>query len=162
MALMPGNDGRARRGSKPPQDRHSELGSGGEADKRTHEMWRLRLEEGLTLRAIGERFGISPERVRQVLNRHARQTAAHGKQGISMRAMSRKATEVRQARELALAEARAGEVLAVWREAQEPWQIARALGLRWTAISQVIHARATDADRAARRASARRRSRADA
>lgn len=145
----------------PRQGSRSERGPGREADERAREMWRLRLEEGLTLRVIGERFGVSPERVRQVLNRHTRQTAAQGKRAVSMRTMSRKATEVRRARELALAEARAGEVLAAWREAQEPWQIARALGLCWTAVSQVIQARATDADRAARRALARRRSRGE-
>jgi DNA-binding CsgD family transcriptional regulator len=160
MAPTADADERADGGNEASRGGRSERGPGREADERAREMRRLRLEEGLTLRAIGERFGVSPERVRQVLNRHARQTAAHGKQGVSMRAMSRKATEIRQARELALAETRAGEVLAAWREAQEPWQIARALGLRWTSVSQVIQARATDADRAARRASARRRSRA--
>jgi DNA-binding CsgD family transcriptional regulator len=156
------NDERADGGNEPSRGSRSKRGPGREADERAREMRRLRMEEGLTLRAIGERFGVSPERVRQVLNLHARQTTAHGKQSISMRALSRKATEVRKARELALAEAREGEVLAAWREAQEPWQIARALGLRWTAVSQVIRVRATDADRAARRASARRRSRAEA
>lgn len=161
MAPTADRDEQADDGNKPPQDRRSERGSGGEPDERAQEMWRLRLEEGLTLRSIGERFDVSPERVRQVLNRHARQAAACGKQRISMRAMSRKATEVRQARELALAQARTSEVLAAWREAQEPWQIARALGLRWTSVTQVIRACASDADRAARRASARRRSRAN-
>jgi DNA-binding CsgD family transcriptional regulator len=156
------HDERADGGNEPPRGGRSERGSDREADERAREMRRLRLEEGLTLRAIGERFGVSPERVRQVLNRHARQAAAQGKRAVSMRTMSRKATEIRQARELALAETRAREVLAAWREAQEPWQIARALGLRWTSVSQVIQARATDADRAARRASARRRSRAKA
>jgi transcriptional regulator with XRE-family HTH domain len=162
MAPTADRDEQAEDGNKPPQGSRSGRRSGSESDGRAQEMWRLRVEEGLTLRSIGERFGLSPERVRQVLNRHARQAAAKGKPRISMRAMSRKATEVRQARELALAEARASEVLAAWREAQELWQIARALGLRWTSVSQVIQARASDADRAARRASARRRSRADA
>lgn len=162
MAPIANGDERNRGSDGLPRESYIEIRSDGEAGERMRGMWRLRLEEGLTLRVIGERFGVSPERVRQVLNRHARQTAAQGKRAVSMRTMSRKATEVRRARELALAEARAGEVLAAWREAQEPWQIARALGLRWTSVSQVIQARATDADRAARRFSARRRSRAEA
>ena len=104
------SDDRSEGGKKPPQGSRSERRSGGEPGNRAQEMWRLRLEEGHTLRAIGDRFGVSPERVRQVLNRHIREAAANGEQRISMRAMSRKATEVRRARELALAEARASEV----------------------------------------------------
>ena len=36
-------------------------------DQRATEMYRLRTEENLSLKKIGERFDISPERVRQVI-----------------------------------------------------------------------------------------------
>jgi DNA-directed RNA polymerase sigma subunit (sigma70/sigma32) len=39
---------------------------------REREMLRLRTVEGLTLREIGERFGIGAERVRQLLNHYFR------------------------------------------------------------------------------------------
>jgi len=40
----------------------------GRPGPREFEMYRLRVDEGLTLEAIGERFHISKERVRQLLN----------------------------------------------------------------------------------------------
>lgn len=43
-------------------------------DKREREIHRLRIVEGLTLREIGEQFGISPERVRQILNFYFRES----------------------------------------------------------------------------------------
>ncbi len=36
-------------------------------DHRARAMYRLRADEHLTFRAIGEHFGVSPERVRQIL-----------------------------------------------------------------------------------------------
>jgi transcriptional regulator with XRE-family HTH domain len=36
-------------------------------DDRNREIFRLRIVEGLTLKALGERFGLNPERVRQIL-----------------------------------------------------------------------------------------------
>jgi DNA-directed RNA polymerase sigma subunit (sigma70/sigma32) len=44
-------------------------GAGGSVDARAREMLRLRDEEHLTLREIGERYGITTERVRQIVNR---------------------------------------------------------------------------------------------
>jgi DNA-directed RNA polymerase sigma subunit (sigma70/sigma32) len=37
-------------------------------------MYRLRTEEYLTLRQVGERFNIGPERVRQIVRRYCHQT----------------------------------------------------------------------------------------
>jgi RNA polymerase sigma factor (sigma-70 family) len=42
---------------------------GGSVDARAREILRLRDEEHLTLREIGERYGITTERVRQIVNR---------------------------------------------------------------------------------------------
>ncbi len=43
--------------------------TGGAAGARAREILRLRDEEHLTLREIGERYGITTERVRQIANR---------------------------------------------------------------------------------------------
>lgn len=42
--------------------------------ERAQLMYRLRTEEYLTLRQLGERFNIGPERVRQILKRHCHET----------------------------------------------------------------------------------------
>lgn len=42
--------------------------------EREREMYELRVTEGLTLRELAERYGIGPERVRQLLYRYVRQT----------------------------------------------------------------------------------------
>jgi DNA-directed RNA polymerase sigma subunit (sigma70/sigma32) len=44
-------------------------GPGGSVDERAREMLRLRDEEHLTLREIAERYNLTPERVRQIVNR---------------------------------------------------------------------------------------------
>jgi Sigma-70, region 4 len=44
-------------------------GGGASVDARAREMLRLRDQEHLSLREIGERYGISGERVRQIVNR---------------------------------------------------------------------------------------------
>jgi Sigma-70, region 4 len=51
--------------------------TGGAAGARAREILRLRDEEHLTLREIGERYGITTERVRQIVNlcRHTLQQA---------------------------------------------------------------------------------------
>lgn len=41
---------------------------------RAREMYRLRSAEHLTLRQIGERFSLGPERTRQILRRFCHQT----------------------------------------------------------------------------------------
>lgn len=41
-------------------------------DARAQEMYRLRTQEHLTLRQIGERYDRSPERVRQILRLYCR------------------------------------------------------------------------------------------
>lgn len=48
-------------------------------EQRAREMLRLRTEQGLTLAAIGARFGVGRERVRQIINRHLQddRQAAH-------------------------------------------------------------------------------------
>lgn len=43
--------------------------AGGSVGARAREMLRLRDEEQLTLREIGERYGLTAERVRQIVNR---------------------------------------------------------------------------------------------
>ena len=95
--------------------------------EREREMYRLRVSEGLTLRELGQRFGVGPERVRQLLNRYVRQTTD---QPVDARAMSRTATAARRAKDLARAQAQAEELLAAWREGQELEQLARAFCLR--------------------------------
>lgn len=92
--------------------------------EREREMLRLRTQEGLTLRELGERFGIGPERARQLLNRYVRQTC----QPVDAKAMSRTAAMARRAKDLARAQAHAGELLAAWRDGQEPEPIARTFG----------------------------------
>jgi DNA-binding CsgD family transcriptional regulator len=115
--------------------------------EREREMYELRVTEGLTLRELAERYGIGPERVRQLLHRYARQTT---NQPVNGRAMSRAATAARRAKDLAQAQAQAGELLAAWRKGQTPEAIAKTFGLRCRSVAQVIRSETTVADRAAR------------
>lgn len=110
-------------------------------------MYRLRVVEGLTLRELGERFGIGPERVRQLLNRHVRQTTGLP---VDAKAMSRAATAARRAKDLALAQERAKELLAAWRAGEKLEDIAGRFGLRCRSVAQVVAAQKTDAESAAR------------
>jgi 3-hydroxyisobutyrate dehydrogenase-like beta-hydroxyacid dehydrogenase len=116
-------------------------------------MYRLRVVEGLTLRELGERFGIGPERVRQLLNRRVRQTTGLP---VDAKAMSRAATAARRAKDLALAQARAEELLAAWRTGEKLEEIASRFGLRCRSVAQVLAAQKTDADSAARARALRR------
>lgn len=124
-------------------------------EEREREMYRLRVVEGLTLRELGERFGIGPERVRQIVNRYARRMTDGP---VNAKEMSETAAAVRRAKQLAQAQARAAELLVAWRAGAQPEQIARRFGLRSRSVTQVIRANQTSADRIAR-AQAQRRSR---
>jgi DNA-binding CsgD family transcriptional regulator len=117
------------------------------SSKDEQKMYELRITEGLTLRELADRYSISPERVRQLLYRYARQTTD---QPVSTTAMSRAATAARRARDLERAQAQADELLGAWREGQQPEEIAKAFGLRCRSVAQVIRSQATAADRAAR------------
>jgi hypothetical protein len=68
------------------------------------------------VRELGERFGIGPERVRQLLNHHVRQATGLP---VDAKAMSRAATAARRAKDLALAQARGEELLAAWRAGEK-------------------------------------------
>ncbi len=62
----------------PERESHERHGDGPDSreakpgNARASEMLRLREIEHLTLREIGERYGLTSERVRQILNRHRR------------------------------------------------------------------------------------------
>jgi Mor family transcriptional regulator len=116
--------------------------------EREREMYQLRTVEGLTLRELARRFGLSPERVRQLVYEYARAT---GKQA-STAAISSEAKAARRANELARAEARAEDLLAAWRDGHELEQIAKTFGLRCRSVATVLKRHKTVADRAARAA----------
>lgn len=112
-------------------------------------MFRLRTVEGLTLGAIAERFGVSPERARQLIADHVRQTTGRPPDTAGL---SRTAKAIRRAANLARAQAHASGILAAWSGGEHPERIAKTLGLRVRCVREVIRAGATDADRAARAA----------
>lgn len=122
-------------------------------EEREREMYRLRVVEGLTLRELGERFGIGPERVRQILNRYLRRMTDGP---ANAKDMSETAAAARRAKQLSQAQAQAGELLAAWRGGDRPEQIARRFGLRSRSVAQVIRANRTSADRIARTQAQRR------
>lgn len=117
--------------------------------ERAHEMHRLRTVEGLTLRAIGERFGVGPERVRQIINHHINYGLG---QKPNPGQISRTAAEIRRQAELARAQEHAIELLVAWREGADPQQLARTFSLRARCIRHAIHEIASNDDRTARRA----------
>lgn len=117
--------------------------------ERQREMHRLRTIEGLTLGEIGARFGVGPERVRQLINRHVRHTTG---QIPNPGQLSRTAAEIRRQAELARAQEHAVELLAAWREGADPQHLARAFDLRVRCVHQAIHEVASSDDRAARTA----------
>jgi DNA-directed RNA polymerase specialized sigma24 family protein len=115
--------------------------------ERQREMHRLRTEDGLTLREIGTRFGVGPERVRQLINRHIHQTTgAIPNPGQ----LSRTAAEIRRQAELARAQEHAVELLAAWRDGFAIQQLAQTFGLRVRCVRQAIHEIASKYDRLAR------------
>lgn len=122
-------------------------------NEREREMFRLRTVEGLTLSAIAARFGIGDERVRQLINRHVRETTGRPP---DPRGLSRAAKATRRAVDLARAQAQTQALIATWREGDDPQQLARTFGLRVRYVGEVVRANATDADRAARAAARRR------
>ena len=93
---------------------------------------------GDSLREIGQRFGISRERVRQVLMG----TVAEN---------SGEARSARSRREQARAAARRDDVLSAFREGLQPRAIARAVGLPGTVVTSLVAEHATTEDRLARR-----------
>ena len=93
---------------------------------------------GDTLGEIADRFGLSRERVRQVL------AAA----GTVDRQASRRA---RAERECAAAAERRGEVLVAWRAGEQPEAIAQRLRLSRGSVTAVLKDDVTPVDRAARR-----------
>jgi len=105
---------------------------------RMRQMRTLR-ERGYSLDEIALRFGVSRERVRQILR-------AHGAPDPELVADARR----RRAGELA--EARVDELLALWRAGHEPRSAASALGLQAAACRSTIARFATEVDKAARRA----------
>ncbi len=107
--------------------------------QRMRQMRALR-EQGFSLDEIALRFGVSRERVRQILR-------AHGAPDPELVAGARRR------RAAQLAEARVDELLALWRAGHEPRSAANALGLQAAACRTTITRFATEVDKAARRAS---------
>jgi transposase len=107
--------------------------------QRMRQMRTLR-EQGLSLDEIALRFGVSRERVRQILR-------AFGAPDPELVA------DARRRRAAELAEARVDELLALWRAGAQPRNAATALGLQAAACRSTIARFATDVDKAARRAS---------
>src|SRR5436190_2699539 len=107
--------------------------------ERMRQMRTLR-ERGFSLDEVALRFGVSRERVRQILR-------AHGAPDPDL------VVDARRRRAAQLAEARVDELLALWRAGHEPRSAASALGLQATACRSTIERFATDVDKAARRAS---------
>jgi transcriptional regulator with XRE-family HTH domain len=107
--------------------------------QRVRSMQSLR-EQGWSLDEIALRFGVSRERVRQIMRAHGGPAAAD-------------IAEARRRRAEAEAEARIDELLARWRAGQPPRVAASELGLQAVACRSTIERFATDADHAARKAS---------
>ena len=107
--------------------------------QRVRQMQALR-EQAWSLDEIALRFGVSRERVRQILRAHG----GPDPQDIA---------EARRRRAEAQAEARIDELLARWRAGEPPRTAASALGLQAAACRSTIERFATEVDRAARKAS---------
>ena len=97
-------------------------------------------EEGWHLDEIALRYGVSRERVRQIL-------LAHGGPG------PQDVAEARRRRAEQQAQARVDELLARWRAGEGPGTAASELGLQLAACRSTIARFATEVDRAARKAS---------
>jgi len=97
-------------------------------------------ERGWSLDEIALRFGVSRERVRQILR-------AHGAPDPELVA------DARRRRTAQLAESRVDELLALWRAGAETGSAASSLGLQAAACKSTIARFATEVDKAARQAS---------
>lgn len=106
--------------------------------QRVRQMQGLR-EQGWSLDEIALRFGVSRERVRQILRAHG------GPEPQDI-------TDARRRRAEAEAEERIDELLALWRAGEQPRSAADKLGLQAAACRSTIARFATDVDRAARKA----------
>ncbi len=113
---------------------------------REREMFHLRVVKGLSLKEVGERFGVESERARQLLSYY------FGLKGTPPAARKRKraATAKRHADELAIVKSVQAEVIAGWRTGQRPRDLAGWIDVSTTSIERVIRTAATDADRKAR------------
>jgi len=107
--------------------------------QRVRQMQSLR-EQGWSLDEIALRFGVSRERVRQILRAHG----GPDPQDIA---------DARRRRAEGHAEQRIDELLDLWRRGEQPRRAADKLGLQAAACRSTIERFATDVDRAARRAS---------
>jgi AraC-like DNA-binding protein len=107
--------------------------------QRVRQMQGLR-EQGWSLDEIALRFGVSRERVRQILRAHG----GPDPQDIA---------DARRRRAEGQAEERVDELLDLWRRGEQPRSAAGKLGLQAAACRSTIERFATDVDRAARRAS---------
>ncbi len=101
---------------------------------------RVLRERGWSLDEIAGRYGVSRERVRQILR-------AHGAPDPEIVA------DARRRRSEQLAEVRVDELLALWRSGAQTGSAASELGLQAAACRSTIARFATDVDRAARKAS---------
>jgi len=106
--------------------------------QRIQQMRALR-EHGFSLDEVALRFGVTRERVRQILR-------AHGAPDAEVVA------DARRRRAADLAETRVDDLLALWRAGAEAGSVASALGLQTAACRSTIARFATDVDKAARRA----------
>jgi len=107
--------------------------------QRVRQMQALR-QQGWNLDEIALRFGVSRERVRQILRAHG----GPAPQDIA---------DARRRRAEEQAEQRIDELLALWRTGEQPRSAADKLGLQAAACRSTIDRFATDVDRAARKAS---------
>ena len=97
-------------------------------------------EQGCSLDEIALRFGVSRERVRQIMRAHGGPAPAD-------------IADARRRRAEAQAEARIDELLERWRAGEPPRVAASEFGLQAAACRSTIERFATDADRTARKAS---------
>jgi DNA-binding CsgD family transcriptional regulator len=103
------------------------------ADSRARRMVMLRVE-GLTLAEIAQQYGLTRERVRQILNRSGAPDRAQVAEARSR--------SIRNA-----VQARAKELTARWARGEEIAQLAREAGISRHVVAEVILATATAADR---------------
>jgi DNA-directed RNA polymerase specialized sigma24 family protein len=105
-----------------------------EMDPRSEEIVRLRETLGLTQQEIGDWYGVSYQRVGQVLRWHARLSA--GTSDVEVRKIL--ATQRERAARMRGARKKRAEILAAWEEERTHSMIACELGLSVRAVAQVI------------------------